>query len=116
MEDLAKSYVRGSVFVLPTVEDGFAMVLVQAMAAGLPVIATVNSGGPDLIEEGKQGFLVPIRDVDALKEKLLYLYEHPEERAEMGRAAAARVAQGFTWHDYGDGVIAAYERLLAARH
>lgn len=112
--ELVRFYNQGSVFVLPSVQDGFGMVIAQAMAAGLPVIATENTGGPDIIEEGKSGFIVPIRSVEALKEKLLWFYDHPEERQAMGDAAAARVASGFTWSDYGGRMVAAYEALLGA--
>ena len=108
-------YGRASVFCLASLEEGLAMVIPQAMACGLPVIATPNSGAEELVREGEEGFLVPIRDVDALRERLLDLYRDPERRRAMGRAAWKRVREGFTWSDYGDRVVAAYQRLLAER-
>jgi glycosyltransferase involved in cell wall biosynthesis len=110
--ELQRHYSNSSVFVLDSVEDGFGMVIVQAMACGLPVIASENTGGPDIVRDGKDGFIIPIRDVPILKEKLKYFYDRPEERMEMGRSAAARASSGFTWEDYGERMIAEYDRIL----
>jgi glycosyltransferase involved in cell wall biosynthesis len=111
--ELARFYGRASVFCLASLEEGLAMVIPQAMACGLPVIATPNSGAEELIREGQEGLLVPIRDVEALRERILALYRDPEQRRAMGRAALERVREGFTWRDYGDRVVAAYRDLLA---
>lgn len=112
---LGREFIRGSVFVLPSVEDGFGMVLIQAAACGLPLIASTNTGGEDLIEEGRSGFIIPIRDVDALKERLLLLHRNPDRGREMGMAAAARAREGFTWADYGRRTLDNYRRILDAR-
>lgn len=88
------------------------MVQLQAMACGLPLICTTNTGGDDLIEDGKQGFVIPIRDVEALKENLLYLYRRPEACREMGRSAEARVRGHFTWDDYGRRTMENYRRIM----
>jgi glycosyltransferase involved in cell wall biosynthesis len=111
-KDLHKYYSQGSVFVLPSIQDGFGMVMIQAMACGLPIIATENTGGPDVIENNKNGFVVPIRDVGVLKEKLVYLYENPEKREKMGEEAKKTAESGFTWGDYGDKIVKEYERIL----
>ena len=88
------------------------MVQAQAMACGLPVICTTNTGGADLVREGRDGFIVPIRDVDALKEKILYFYENPEAWQEYGGVGPAAVQAGFSWSDYGHKMIAAYRKIL----
>lgn len=111
-KELTDHYVQSSVFVLNSIHDGFGMVIIQAMASGLPVIATQNTGGPDIIEEGKTGFIIPIRDVQKLKERLVFLYENEKIRAEMGKQAAKRAASGFSWDDYGNNIVKAYEGLL----
>jgi glycosyltransferase involved in cell wall biosynthesis len=111
--ELHKYYSQGSVFCLASIEEGLAMVQVQAMACGLPLIITTNTGGADLVREGREGFILPIRDVAALKEKILYCYENPEEARRMGEAARERVRTGFTWADYGDKMMACYRRILA---
>jgi glycosyltransferase involved in cell wall biosynthesis len=111
--ELHKYYSQGSVYCLNSIEDGFGMTLVQAMACGLPVITTTNTGAADAVRDGRGGFIIPIREVAALKEKILYFYENPEACRSMGEAARQRVQTGFTWADYGDKIIAHYRRVLA---
>jgi glycosyltransferase involved in cell wall biosynthesis len=108
---LSRFYAQSSVFALCSVEEGFGLVLAQAMACGLPVIATTHTGASDLIDHGKEGFVLPIRDVDALKRTLLHLHGHPAESIEMGRAAHERV-QRFTWDDYGRRIVECYSEIL----
>jgi len=110
--ELARHYSQSSVFVLNSVQDGFGMVIIQAMACGLPVIATTNTGGPDIIREGENGFIIPIRDVITLKERLVQLYKNPEEGKRMGVSAVKRVKEGFTWGNYGNKMAKEYERIL----
>lgn len=111
---LYKYLSQGSVFVLPSIEEGLAMVIPQAMACGLPVICTTNTGGSDIIRDGIEGFNVPIRDINALKEKILYLYEHDEERKHMSENALKR-AKEFTWDNYGEKIVAEYKKILSSR-
>jgi starch synthase len=89
--ELARAYRDASVFVLPTIEEGLALVLGEALAHGTPVIATVNSGGADLFTDGEEGFLVPIRDPGALADKMQLLADDPARRERMSRAAVARM-------------------------
>ena len=110
--ELYKYMSQGSVFCLASIEEGLAMVQPMAMACGLPVICTTNTGGADLVREGRDGFILPIRDVDAIKEKILYFYEHPEAGRNMGESALRRVQAGFSWSDYGHKIIVAYQNLL----
>jgi len=110
--ELYKYYSQGSVFVMPSVQEGFGMVQVQAMACGLPLICTINTGGPDLVDDGKEGFVISIRDVDSLKEKILFLYENPEKCYQMGQAAKRKVQQDFTWDDYGRKILQTYNDIL----
>ncbi len=104
-------YSQGSVFAICSVEEGLAMVQVQAMACGLPLIATTNTGAADLVTDGEQGFIIPIRSVNALKEKVLYMYEHAAERQRMADAALAQ-ARRFTWDAYGERAVAKYASVL----
>jgi len=110
-DELQQYYSQGSVFVLNSVQDGFGMVIPQAMSCGLPAICTEHTGGPDIVREGTDGFIIPIRDVDALKEKLLWCYENQDKCREMGQAARERVEGKFTWRNYGDRIIGKYRRL-----
>jgi glycosyltransferase involved in cell wall biosynthesis len=69
-KELENAYLSADVFCLPTIEDGFGLVLGEALSHGLPIITTTNSGGDDLINDGEEGFIVPIRDADAIYDKL----------------------------------------------
>jgi glycosyltransferase involved in cell wall biosynthesis len=109
--ELYKYYSQGSVFCMPSLEEGMAMVQAQAMACGLPLICTTNTGGEDLIREGVDGFTVPIRDVNKLKEKIKFLYDNPEVCKQMGQSAKEHISKGFTWDDYGDKIVREYERI-----
>jgi len=87
------------VHVFPTLIDGFGRNIIEAMASGLPVITTPNCAGPDLIEDGVTGFIIPIRDVDAIYEKLAWIHDHPQAAIEMGLRAREHVSS-LTKADY----------------
>ena len=87
---LARAYQEATVFVLPTVEDGLGLVLGEAMAFGLPLIATAHSGGTNLFHDGEEGFIVPIRASGAIGEKLQQLADDPALLSRMSAAATAR--------------------------
>ena len=97
-----------SVFICPSIEEGSALVTYEAMACGLPVIATTNAGS--VVRDGKDGFVIPIRDVPALEEKIGLLYENKEMRKYMGQSARERVSN-YSWDHYGDNLVRAYERI-----
>ena len=100
--ELFKYYSQGSVFVLMSIEEGLAMVQCQAMACGLPLICSSNTGGSDLIgNDEKAGYEVPVRNVEALKSKILHLYENQDQCRAMGQIAKQRITTGLTWSDYG---------------
>jgi glycosyltransferase involved in cell wall biosynthesis len=109
--ELASVYRSASVFVLPSVEEGLALVVLEAMASGLPVVATPNTGAEDVIMHGREGLLVPPRDAEALSRALLDLYEDDGRRRAMADAAV-RTARAWTWDAYGDRVVAAYKRII----
>lgn len=99
-KDLVRQYQKASIFCLASIEEGLAMVIPQAMACGLPIICTVNTGGGDIVRDGIDGFVVPIRDLDALCSSIKKLYSDPLLRCKMGINARERVSQGFGWDDY----------------
>ncbi len=100
---------QGDVFVYPSLHEGSVLAIYEALASGLPVITTPNSGS--VLRDGDEGFIVPIRDVEALKEKILLLYENKELREEMGRNARKR-AEEFTWQAYRQRLGALLHMLL----
>lgn len=112
---LPEFYSHSSVFVLPSIEEGMAMVIPQAMACGLPIICTTNSGGEDLVGDGSEGYVIPIRDVPSLEDRILTLYRDAALRRDMGARAVRKVSVGFTWDDYGSRAHAAYRRILTSR-
>jgi glycosyltransferase involved in cell wall biosynthesis len=94
--ELPQEYRWGDIFVFPTLQDGFAVVLTQALASGLPLLATTNCAGPDLIQEGEQGWIVPIRSPDAIVERLRWCDLHREELAQVVRNVYER-SWSFDW-------------------
>jgi alpha-maltose-1-phosphate synthase len=110
--DLYKYYSQGSVLVLPSIEEGLALVQAQAMACGLPVIATTNTGADDLFTDGIEGLIVPIRSPEAIREKVLYLYENPDVRDQMATAALARVKSLGGWDSYGQQIAECHREAL----
>jgi glycosyltransferase involved in cell wall biosynthesis len=113
--ELKKIMSESHVMVLPSIEEGLAMVQAQALACGCPVIATENTGALDLFDDGREGFIVKPRSADMLAEKIQYLADHPADRAEMGCAALMKVRSFGGWAQYGDSYFAMLEAAYAHR-
>jgi glycosyltransferase involved in cell wall biosynthesis len=111
---LGEIYARASVAVLASVADGFGMVVSQAMACGLPVIVTERVGARDLVEEGVNGFVVPVGAPDVIAERLRLLHDDPERRRAMGEAARHSVSGRGSWRAYGDRLAGFIRTDLAA--
>ena len=104
---LPEIYAWGDVFLFPTIQDGFAVVLAQANASGLPILTTTNCGGSDFLRIGETGWILPIRSPDAFIEKLNWCDQHRSELAAM----VGRMHHEFkprTWDD----VAVDYESAL----
>lgn len=113
-KDLYKYYSQGSVFALMSIEEGMAMVQCQAMACGLPLICSTNTGGADLVGSDEQaGFVVPVRDVETLKSRLLHLYHYRDQCRAMGQTAKERISTHLTWSDYGSRYAENIRRVFA---
>lgn len=106
---------RSHALVLPSIEEGLAMVMAQAMACGCPVVATQASGAADLYDDGVEGWIIPAGDAAALAERLQRLADSPQLRHRMSRAALRRVRSIGGWDDYGARALALYEALHARR-
>ncbi len=104
-----------NLFVLSSVSEGIALTLLEAMAAGLPVVATDVGGNREVVVDGETGFLVPARDPAALAEAMARLLAAPALGAAMGRAGRARVERDFSLDRTIREYEALYDRLLAAR-
>jgi glycosyltransferase involved in cell wall biosynthesis len=108
---LLELYRQSDVLVLPSVEEGFGVVIAEAMACGLPVIASLNSAGPDLIGDEVDGFVVPARDVEALADRLRRLWQNPDLRDHMGTEARRGIGR-FTWEHQADIYTELFRRML----
>jgi glycosyltransferase involved in cell wall biosynthesis len=102
------------VFVLPSDFESFSYTLLEAMACGLPCIATDVGGNRDLVEPDRTGLLVPRRDPGSLAEAMIRLGSNPELRIELGREGALR-AQEYTLQRMIDGTRSVYQDVLAGR-
>jgi starch synthase len=90
---------RHDVMVFPSLFEGFGLVILEAMSCGVPVIATPNTAAPDFFSDGQDGFIVPIRNSDAIAEKLEILMLDRDRLSEMSQAAA-RKAEQHSWEQY----------------
>jgi alpha-maltose-1-phosphate synthase len=101
------------VLVLPSLFEGFGLVILEAMAQGGPVITTDHTAGPDIIEEGTEGFIVPIRSADAIAEKLELLARDHERLMSM-KAAAKSKAQSRGWQSYRNRLVEVAREVMAS--
>jgi len=95
---LAGEYQRADVLAFPTLCDGFGLVMQEAMCCGTPVVTTRCGGGPECIDDGVNGWLIPDRNVDALVEALRWAAAHREQTFERGRRARQRAEHWTWWH------------------
>ncbi|MFZ1729440.1 MAG: glycosyltransferase family 4 protein [Bacteroidota bacterium] len=109
-EQLQEEYAQASVFVLPSLQEGSALVTYEAMACGLPLLVSTNTGS--VAVDGEHGFIIPIRDSDIIAERLSWLHAHQDEARAMGRRAAEFI-RDFTWDRYARSVIEVYRSLLS---
>ena len=98
------------IFCLPSIVEGRALVMQEAMSQGLPIIITENTGGSDLVQEGRTGFLVPIRSPQAIAEKITWFLDNRSRIPEMSIAARQHAAT-YTWENYGSIILNSLKSL-----
>jgi len=108
---LNRYYITASVLILPSLVEGLPLVLLEAMACGIPIITTPNAGGCDLITDGIEGFIIPIRDVESLQARIEWCYLHPQELAQMGQAARKKAEQ-LNWGLYRQKLINCVKEIV----
>jgi hypothetical protein len=97
--DLITAYQRADLFVFPSVAEGFAQVLLESLACGLPILSTTHTAAPDLIEDGTQGFIIEPRRPDLIAARIAWAVDHRAQLTAM-RAEARRRAEHFTWQRF----------------
>ncbi len=105
---MAKLLTTCSAFVFPSLEEGFARVLSEAMAAGLPIIASYESGATTLVQDGIEGFIVQPRNPPQIAEAMIKLGQDQNLNQRMGEASYQKGALKNTWQDYGDRLLKEY--------
>ena len=113
-DGLRAAFAAADIFCLPSIEEGFALAILEAMSAGLPVVATEATGCGEAIDDGTEGLVVTDRDAAAVTGALTALVEDAERRRAMGEAARDRIAREFGWDRYGERAVAIYRRVLGA--
>ena len=112
---VAAAYRDADIFCLPSIEEGFSLTILQAMASGLPVVTSRAAGWPDPDADGRAIVLTPPGESEQLAAALGRLAGDEGLRLAIGAAAVARVASGFTWEDYGRRAVAILRQGLAGR-
>lgn len=119
-QEIAELLAQAHIFMAPSVtskngdREGIPVSLMEAMACGMPILSTMHSGIPELVEDGKSGFLVAERDADALAEKLKYLVQNPEIWREMGTAGRECVEKYYNIKRLNSQLVDIYHKLLNA--
>ncbi|MEM6579652.1 MAG: TIGR03088 family PEP-CTERM/XrtA system glycosyltransferase [Pseudomonadota bacterium] len=110
--DVPQILLQMDVFLLPSLGEGISNTVLEAMAVGLPVIATQVGGNPELVKQDETGLLVPVADVPALAAAMVAMIDSPEERERMGRCAVKRVTSEFKWENTVSSYLQVYDELL----
>lgn len=111
-EELAQLMSRSHVMVLPSVEEGLALVQGQALACGCPLISSYNTGGEDLFSNGIEGFLVPMRSPEAICDRMTQLADDPELRERMSEAGLEHVRFLGGWRRYAEQYVGFLKQLI----
>ena len=113
--DVASLLAAADIFFLPSRIEGFPNALMEAMAAGLPIVASNVGGIPDLVRDGHDGFLHEATDVEGMAKSVQKLLDDAELRAQMGKNGRQRVMEEFSLQKLGDRVLAQYQHCLLHR-
>jgi starch synthase len=111
-QEIADLFQTATAFVFPSQEEGIARAQIEALASGVPVIGAYTAGTTTLVEDGIEGFVVPGRHPAKLAERMIQLARDPDLNQRMGEAAFRKGAVSNTWQDYGDRLLAEYQKFL----
>jgi glycosyltransferase involved in cell wall biosynthesis len=110
--DLPRYINACDVAVQPSLQDGFGMVILQTLSCGVPVIASANTGGPDVIRDGENGFIVPARNAEIIADRIQLLHDDSRKLEMMKKAAAGIGSQDWSWSHYGNRYASFINSLL----
>lgn len=113
--ELNQFYAKADLFLFPSYEEGMAYVTLQAMACGLVLLASQNSGAGMVVEDGKSGFLIAPEDTQGYVDTIKLLLQDSTQRACIGNAARQRVEKGFTWEAYCQRYVDVLEQLVGQK-
>jgi glycosyltransferase involved in cell wall biosynthesis len=111
---LIELYQSATVYVFPSYYEGVPTSVLEAMACGTPVVATAIDGIPELVVNGKNGFIVPVKNPEAISSAILKLLDDEELRNRIGQAARQTIREHFTWNEVANRTLKCYNRLLDA--
>lgn len=110
--NLLNDYNSSLVTVLPSRSETLSLVVLESMACGTPVICSNVGGMPEIVEDGKTGFLVPPEDIKSLREKIQYFLDNPKESNRMGKNAYNKVLKDFTWDSVAKRCLSGYDEII----
>jgi glycosyltransferase involved in cell wall biosynthesis len=113
--ELSEILRSATAFVLASNEEGFAKAIIEAMCAGLPIVATHESGATTLVTDRVEGLIVPARNVDQLAASMIELARDRDLNLRMGRAAHERASHNNTWDDYAERLYSIYDQALSRK-
>ena len=117
-DEVEKLMAESDIFIAPSVtgtdgdREGTPTVLIEASARCMPIVSTIHAGIPEVVQDGKSGFLVPEKDVTALTEKIQYLVENPQEWTNMGLAGRKHVIKNYDKNVLNKQLIETYKQII----
>lgn len=111
-EEVRKFYLSSDVFIHPSLTEGMSLACLEALACGLPLLATTNAGANDFIEEGVNGFVVPPSDPETLRDRIQWCIDHPDQVLAM-KKNALESAKTITWEAYEESINRAFVKFEA---
>lgn len=110
-EELMQEYASNHIFIFPSMGEGFGLVLLEALASGLPIIASKNCAGPDLIDTGKNGFIIDAGNTEQLKQQIIWFKNNQIKIIEMSKNARQTALQ-FSWNNYEECLVNNLNKIL----
>ena len=112
---LPSLYAMADVFVMPSLSEGHCVSILEAMSAGKPVIASNISANAESVENGKNGFLIPLRNPDAIASSILQVFRDDSLRKKQGEYSRQRALSEFSWAQRTNRLVGFYKSILDSK-